>query len=95
MGFIIEVNAAGIECAGSSEKTAINLETTNDFPCTNIEGSNITYTNNGKDLSQYFKLRSSKDRIDIIDTKVDDFKAQVNTRFKLMDTTSIRINPCT
>ncbi len=67
MGSIINVRAAEIECAGSSEKTAIDLKTTNDFPCTNIEGANITYTNNGKDLSQYFKLRSSKDRIDIVD----------------------------
>ena len=31
------------------------------------------------------KLDNLNDRIDIIDTKVDDFKAQVNTRFKLMD----------
>lgn len=31
------------------------------------------------------KLDNLNDRIDIIDTKVDDFKVQVNTRFKLMD----------
>lgn len=31
------------------------------------------------------KLDNLNDRIDIIDTKVDDFKTQVNTRFKLMD----------
>lgn len=31
------------------------------------------------------KLDNLNDRIDIIDTKVDEFKVQVNTRFKLMD----------
>ena len=64
---IINVKAAGLECAGGSEKNAIDLKNVNDFPCTGIESENITYTNNGKDLSKYFKLRSSKDRIDIID----------------------------
>jgi hypothetical protein len=31
------------------------------------------------------KLDNLNDRIDIIDTKVDDFKVQVHTRFELMD----------
>lgn len=63
---IINVSAAGLECAGT-QKQPIDLSSTNDFPCVGIEGTELSYTSDGKDYSKYFKLRSTKDRIDIID----------------------------
>lgn len=63
---IINVKAAGIICAGTKDNP-IDLSTISNFPCTGIKGSNITFTHNDKDLSKYFKIRDSKDRIDILD----------------------------
>lgn len=63
---IINVRAAGIICAGTKDNP-IDLSIVNDFPCQGIESSTIKYTSEGKDFSQYFKLRDTKDRIDIID----------------------------
>lgn len=62
----INVKADGLECAGT-QKNPIDLSSTSDFSCTGIEGTELTYTSDGKDFSKYFKLRSTKDRIDIVD----------------------------